>query len=610
MWAAFAAATTPQELCQHWLILLAEQVKGVMGGLVLLHNPADGAYVPAAVWPDPLTDVTSLAPAAQQALTERRGVVLLPSDLAATGAAAPPGIAQVALPIVTAEALHGVAVLAVATTDRDALQTIRRRLFWASAWLTNLFLRDIQTQAGIQLERAALALDIALLGFEKSDFQETLLALVNAIAVKLELQRVSLGLVRRGDIRVRAVSHVAHFERRSDSIRVIQQAMEEAHDQHRTLCAPEPPGAAAADRGLTITSAQARLAEQTAAGAVASFVLSTRGEAGGVLTLEYPEGKALSEDDLLTGEMVARLLAPVVAQGQELERWFAGKLRRRLHYWRDALLGPYHASYKLAAIAAILLMAVLLLVKGEFRITAKTVIEGLVQRAAVAPFEGFIQQAPVRAGDRVQAGQLLATLDDKDLRLEQMRWSSEQEQTLRKYREAQAHHDRASASVLGAQLNQIGAQLALVEEKLARTQIRAPFDGLVVTGDLSQLLGAPVTQGKVLFEIAPLDSYRVILKVDERDIRYVAEGQKGQLALSGLTKERLGFTVIKVTPVATAEEGSNFFRVEAQLEEPGTPLRPGMEGIGKIVVGEGHLGWLWTRRLIDWARLTFWRWLP
>lgn len=205
---------------------------------------------------------------------------------------------------------------------------------------------------------------------------------------------------------------------------------------------------------------------------------------------------------------------------------------------------------------------------------------------------------------------MLATLDDRDLQLEQVRWRSEQEQTRRKYQEAQARHERASASVLGAQLNQIAAQLALVEEKLARTRIQAPFDGLVVTGDLSQLLGAPVTQGKVLFEIAPLDRYRVILKVDERDIRYVTEGQKGQLALSGLTQERLGFTISKVTPVATAEEGGNFFRVEAQLEEPGIPLRPGMEGIGKSTVGEGKLGWLWTRRLLDWVRLTCWRWLP
>jgi RND family efflux transporter MFP subunit len=339
-------------------------------------------------------------------------------------------------------------------------------------------------------------------------------------------------------------------------------------------------------------------------------VLTTRGEAVGVLTLEYPAGHALREEDLLTGEMVARLLAPVIAQGQEQERWFAGKLRRRLHHWREALLGPDHPSYQLAALAALLVVAVLLGVKGEFRITAKTVIEGLVQRAAVAPFDGFLQQAPVRAGDRVQAGQVLATLDDRDLQLEQRRWRSEQEQTRRKYQDAQARHERAAASVLDAQLNQLEAQLALVEEKLARTRIQAPFDGLVVTGDLSQLLGAPITQGKVLFEIAPLDSYRVILKVDERDIRYVSEGQKGQLALSGLTQERLGFTVSKVTPVATAEEGGNFFRVEAQLEEPGIPLRPGMEGIGKITVGEEKLGWLWTRRLLDWVRISCWRWLP
>lgn len=399
VWAAFAAATTPPDLCQNWLLLLAEQVNGLIGGLVLLRHPTDETYVPAAVWPDPLTDVTYLAPAAQQALTERCGVVLLPADLVAAGAGAPPGSAHVALPIMAGAELHGAVVLAVATTDRDALQTLRRQLFWASAWLANLCLQETQAQALVQQERAALALDLALLGLEKAELQEALLALVNALAVKLDLQRVSLGLVRRGDIQVRAVSHVAHFDRRSDAIRVLQQAMEEAYDQRRTVYAPELAGAATTDRSLTLTRAQSQLVEQTAAGAVASFVLTTRGEACGVLTLEYLAGKAFSEDDLLTGEMVTRLLAPVVVQGQERERWFAGKLHRRWHHWWEQLLGPYHASYKLAAIAALLVMAVLLGVNGEFRITAKTVIEGLVQRAAVAPFEGFIQQAPVRAGD-------------------------------------------------------------------------------------------------------------------------------------------------------------------------------------------------------------------
>jgi hypothetical protein len=69
--------------------------------------------------------------------------------------------------------------------------------------------------------------------------------------------------------------------------------------------------------------------------------------------------------------------------------------------------------------------------------------------------------------------------------------------------------------------------------------------------------------------------------------------------------------VLKITPVSTAKEGRNLFRVEADLgTNAGSRLRPGMEGAAKIEVDERKLGWIWTRRLVDWVRLKSWAWLP
>ena len=107
---------------------------------------------------------------------------------------------------------------------------------------------------------------------------------------------------------------------------------------------------------------------------------------------------------------------------------------------------------------------------------------------------------------------------------------------------------------------------------------------MVVTGDLSQSLGSPVERGKVLFEVAPLDAYRVVLQVDERDIADVAVGQHGELLLAAAPDRPLAFTVEKITPVSTAREGRNYFRVEAQARADPGPPAPGMEGVGKIAV--------------------------
>jgi len=142
----------------------------------------------------------------------------------------------------------------------------------------------------------------------------------------------------------------------------------------------------------------------------------------------------------------------------------------------------------------------------------------------------------------------------------------------------------------------------LLDENLTRLQLVAPFDGIVVSGDLSQLLGSPAEKGELLFEVAPLDGYRTILEVDERDIAYVKAGQSVELGLSALPREALSLTVERVIPVATAEDGRNFFRVEASLKRPAKSLRPGMEGVAKIQVDRRRLLWIATRRLVDWFR--------
>ncbi len=110
--------------------------------------------------------------------------------------------------------------------------------------------------------------------------------------------------------------------------------------------------------------------------------------------------------------------------------------------------------------------------------------------------------------------------------------------------------------------------------------------------------------------MAPLEAFRVVLQVDERSITDVRLDQTGTLVLSGLPHEGYPFRVAKITPVSTAREGRNYFRVEATPERMPEHLRPGMEGVGKIVVGPRLLVWIWTRDVIDWVRLKTWTWLP
>jgi len=128
----------------------------------------------------------------------------------------------------------------------------------------------------------------------------------------------------------------------------------------------------------------------------------------------------------------------------------------------------------------------------------------------------------------------------------------------------------------------------------------------LISGDLSQSLGAPVETGQILFEVAPLDSYRVVLEVDEHDVAGLDKGKIGNLIVAALPRASFRISVDQVIPVAESSEGSNYFRVEASLIEPSPLLRPGMRGVAKVEMGERDLLWIWTHEVMDRSRLWLW----
>jgi multidrug efflux pump subunit AcrA (membrane-fusion protein) len=243
-------------------------------------------------------------------------------------------------------------------------------------------------------------------------------------------------------------------------------------------------------------------------------------------------------------------------------------------------------------------------------VSADAAVEGEVQRAISAPIAGFVKEAPRRAGDTVRKGEIIGRFDDRELRLERVKLLGQQGQYGKQYREAMATHNRPQAAIVTAQLEQVEAQLALVDEQLVRVEMVAPFDGVILSGDLSQRLGAPVERGQVLFEVAPLDNFRIALQVDEHDFAEVLLGQRGELAVASMPHQRFAFTVTKITAVNNAKDGRNRFRVEARLDAPPERLRPGMEGVGKIEIDQRRLVWIWTHGLVDRIRLWLWSSLP
>jgi RND family efflux transporter MFP subunit len=443
--------------------------------------------------------------------------------------------------------------------------------------------------------RTALALQAALLGCQSVD--EAARVTVRELAQRLGFDRVSMALAHEDTLRLSAVSDGSAVGSVAADRGPLLAALGETFDQQAGVVWPEPRGHVGVPR---ITRAHRALAPSRG-DSVAGVPLVVRGMRLGALCCERHGGVPVDAHALATLEHLACFIAPVLALMRDRERpWY-----QRLHEAAVARAAPWRRP---ALVVAVVVVVGVLGWPAEAYLGGTARLEGAVQRVLAVPADGFVQQVHARPGDRVRAGQVLVELADQDLQLERQRWQSQLAQHQDAWAAANARADRAQLVQNQSRADEAQAQLDLVEARLQRGRLVAPFDGLVVKGDLSQQLGAPVRQGDELMTLAPSDRFRVIVEVDERDIAQVVVGRSGTVALTALPWQALPLQVTRISPVARAVEGRNVFEVEAALLQRPADLRPGLQGHAQIAAGRAANGWRWTRRLVEAARLALWSW--
>jgi RND family efflux transporter MFP subunit len=598
LWKQLGEATDFSAFSQIWLALQCGLIGNVAGGVVVTGQ--DGQNTPVAIWPQGW-DFTSLSSVIEPAAVQRRGVVRYdPASLESTAEGHAGLIASLAFPILVGDDIRGIAAIELKNVSEPQTRAAMRQLQWGAAGLREYLLRQGRLDTSRQARQSQSALDILSVTLEQEGFGTACRSLVTELAVRFGCERVSVGMVRNGHAKVVAISHSAQFGREMNLVRLVGSAMDEALDQHALIRYP------ASSDELNVTRAHAELAQSGGAATLLTIPLFIKDCFIGAITFEHPSG--FDADTITVLDCVAATAAPILEEKRRNDRWLIVKAAESLWIQLERLLGPGYAKRKLTVLLLLAAVAVGYFWHSLYRVTTEAVIEGQIQRSMVAPFNGFVLEAPVRAGDTVQAGQLLARLDDRDLLLERLKWLTERQRRKLEFEKAMGERNRSEQQISTTQVEQAEAQIRLVDEQLTRASLVAPFDGLVISGDLTQSIGASLQRGQEMFQIAPLDSYRVVLDVDETQIGDIAIGQKGLLVVSSLPGEEFALAVTKITPVSKAHDGHNTFRVEGQLETAALALRPGMHGVAKIDIHRRRMVWIWTRSFLDWARLTLWRW--
>ena len=221
-------------------------------------------------------------------------------------------------------------------------------------------------------------------------------------------------------------------------------------------------------------------------------------------------------------------------------------------------------------------------------LTASGYVVAQRQAAVASKATGRLEFLGVEEGDQVKAGQIIARLEHSDIlaalaqakaelaaakaRLPQSQ-ADLQEATIQynrykqlvaeqlvpraDYDAAEARYKRAAAAVVAdsAAIRSFEASVRAGEVALEYTNIRAPFDGTVLTknadvGEIVAPFGSASTARAAVVSIADMSSLEVEADVSESNIQRVKPGQPCEIVLDAYQETRYPGVVSKIVPTA------------------------------------------------------------
>ena len=203
---------------------------------------------------------------------------------------------------------------------------------------------------------------------------------------------------------------------------------------------------------------------------------------------------------------------------------------------------------------------------------------------------GRVMKVKVELGDRIQAGQVLATLDSEPFVLQVRHAEAEVATTNAVYRDegqelerqqklfadgwvAKAKLEAVEAGYEAARSQKVAAQekLRMRQRDLRHSTLHAPFSGVISKKDIDPF--EEVTPGQSIFEVSSEHRLKVALRVPPSLVTHIDEGGRVKVRFPSEPSLELAGTI---TEIGSRAEEANAFPVTVVLDETSTRLRAGM----------------------------------
>lgn len=439
------------------------------------------------------------------------------------------------------------------------------------------------------------------------DVDRLVLSVVNLGSQALPYDRAAIALDHGGRLSLQAISGQKPGEMDADDVRDLERLLPWLAEKNTLTYVSDVESQD--DLATLLRDSFSEYLARSGARSICAARLEDEEGRLGALYLESRESNSFPEVELEQLGLLANQTTVALRNAQLYDQVpFIGVVER-VGGWKRRLVGAEgRPLLKRLGIRAAVAAAILLIPWGARVKPPETVLLPGDRTPVRATVAGLIDEVRIEEGEAVVGGQVLAVLRADDLSIEEQEVTAALAVARRDAATARSRGDQGTAQVAELRAREMESRLAVIDEQMNRTLIRARRAGVVLTPRPREMVGQWLREGETFVTVGRTDRLEIESRVAQRDIGRVREGEKIRVRASARPEYTFVGAVTKIAAHADPVPGGEpTFLVRAEIDNTEGLLRPGMEAKAKIVAGLRPVGWLMVRPLFNWSRMRMWR---
>lgn len=267
-----------------------------------------------------------------------------------------------------------------------------------------------------------------------------------------------------------------------------------------------------------------------------------------------------------------------------INQFDAGKGSQKKKAFIKSLFSLSRSNIQRLALVVFLVM----LIPVRMSVTAPAEIVARSPTIISVPFDGVIEDVEVTPGQVVKKGDLLVRMDSTLLKNRSVMTAQETltAEIAFKKTEREALIDRtklADIEILRSQVDSKHSEKDFAAQLLARSEIRAERDGVVIFADANELRGKPARTGEQIMLLADPQDSELLIRVPVEAMIKINENVPATFFLNVSPLGFKGATYESIAYQATPDpDGLLTYKIRARFDATGEIPRVGWTGTGKV----------------------------